>query len=303
MAKYTPSLILILMAFLLAACNGEPEVDVDATVAAALAATQTAAPTPTPEPTATPLPTATPQPTATPEPTATPAPTATPEPTAEPTAEPTEAPTAEPEAARDGLIDGVAQESLDDGSTRYTVAEDGFSIELPTDWQVADLNSMQFSAALDGLADANEENEIFGNQFFQNLVASGIRFYALNTADPTLLTSTPPSINIIRQELPIEFTLDEYVQLNVDQIGDFLDVRSEIEANPLTLGDNDAYQMRYSVGLNDPFGNPLELLNTQYLLIEDRTAYVVTLVTPVDFAEDTLAEFTTSAETFRLLDE
>lgn len=80
----TKFVVVFFTVILLAACGGSPAVDVEATVAAAVEATQAANPTDTPvPPTATPEPpTATPEPpTATPEPTETSTPEATPTPT------------------------------------------------------------------------------------------------------------------------------------------------------------------------------------------------------------------------------
>jgi hypothetical protein len=96
-------LIVLLLAITLAsACSMGPPPDTEATMQAAVAATQAALPTdtPIPAPTDTPTPTATPQPSHTPPPTDTPTPTATPspEPTATPTntRAPTETPTSTP---------------------------------------------------------------------------------------------------------------------------------------------------------------------------------------------------------------
>lgn len=83
--------LLVLISLLLAACGGTtatPTPDLEATVQAAIAATQAAQPTDTPVP----EPTATPQPTDTPMPTDTPAPTDTPVPTDTPTLKPTDTP-------------------------------------------------------------------------------------------------------------------------------------------------------------------------------------------------------------------
>jgi hypothetical protein len=111
----TRIILTILLAVLLAACEGSTEDDATSTAgsesSAAQATTTTAVPTATDEPeptqqpeepTATSEPTSTPEPTATatltptPQPTSTPAPTATPEPTSTPTPEPTATPAPQP---------------------------------------------------------------------------------------------------------------------------------------------------------------------------------------------------------------
>ena len=87
-------IVLTLTTLFLVACGGMPTPDLEATVQAAVAATEAARPTetPTPKPTVTPEPT----PTATPEPTVTPAPTDTPVPPTATPIPPTSTPTPPP---------------------------------------------------------------------------------------------------------------------------------------------------------------------------------------------------------------
>ena len=89
----------------------EPTPDIDATVEARMAATvaamPTATPTSTPVPTATPAPTPTPTPTPVPTSTPTPDPTATPRPTRRPTATPTPTPTRSPAVVLSEMVKRV----------------------------------------------------------------------------------------------------------------------------------------------------------------------------------------------------
>jgi beta-xylosidase len=149
--------ILILLAtLLLPACGGAPTPDTDATVQAAIAATQAAQPTdtPVPEPTATPTaeePSPTPEPTATPvpeEPSPTPEPTSTPEPTATPepttTAQPTATPTTGPVVAFRDDFNG----SLGAGW--------GWVREDPTHWNLTDApGSLRIILQSGGVPSAN----------------------------------------------------------------------------------------------------------------------------------------------------
>lgn len=96
----------VMAAFVLTACGGLSEEDVQvrvdsgvATAIAAIPGAPTPQPTSTPAPTATPVSSPTPQPSATPQPTATPASAPTPQPTATPAAVATPQPTATPRAA------------------------------------------------------------------------------------------------------------------------------------------------------------------------------------------------------------
>jgi hypothetical protein len=82
----------------------------------------------------------------------------------------------------------------------------------------------------------------------------------------------------------------------------FFDLTSEIEQEQIMLGDIEAVKIAYTTNLVDPFGRPLEVANTQYLLLNGSTAHIVTLVMPVELADDYLQPFSEAAETFRLIE-
>lgn len=284
---------LLLPALVLVACANDPEPDLDATVAAALAATQTAAPTNTPLP-----PTATPEPTAT----ATPLPTATPTP--QPTATPTPLPadTATPEPA-EPPASGFVETKLDSGDTLYESPLEGLSIVMPEEWQVIDLNEIDMAEILGAVGEQNENLEdLFSSSFLQNLVAAGMKFYALNVNQDSLQTTFPATINILTQDLPFEPTLDEYTTLNVAQLEQFFDLTSEIEQEEISLGEVEGTRITYTTNIVDPLGRPVEVLNRQYLILDGSLAYIVTLSMPVTLVDQYLEPFTETVETFRLVE-
>lgn len=287
--KYAYPLLILIATLFVSACG--PAVDVDATVAAALSATQTAEPTDTPVP-----------PTDTPVPTDTPTPMPTDTPTAVPTDTPTPVPTNTPEPTpTETAVSGIIQTAIDDSNILYEVPLETFSIILPEDWEIIDLTVDDLSDALEAVGEQNEGLEdIFSNDYFQNLVAAGIKFYALNTNIDSLTSVNPASINIIRQELPIPFTLEEYTDLNVAQLEQFFDLTSEIKVDSIMLGDMESSRISYTVDLVNPFGQLINGLNTQYLLIDGDIAYVVTLSMTEDLADDYLEEFRTAVETFEV---
>lgn len=280
------------------ACSSEPEIDVDATIAAGLAATQTAMPTNTPVPTNTLIPTDTPEPTSTPVPTNTPESTSTPIPTEE--SEPTEAETnnIEPNEANSG---GFVITLLDDGSQRIQVPESGFSIELTAAYEAVDPGDNEMlQAALEQAVDQS----LFDNQQMSALAAAGIKLYAVNTSIESLTAESPVVINIIRQELPFGFELDEFTTINQTQLGQFFELTSEISAEFLTLGDVDASVLSYTANIPIVTGQMIEFANAQYLVIDpedDKIAYIVTVGMPASVVDQLQADALETAETFRLL--
>lgn len=260
-------------------CFNQPQVDVEATVAAAVAATLTAIPTPTPIPTDTPTSTPIPTDTPTPQPTDTPTPTLTPTPAS-----------------------GMIQSELANGDILYELPAEGFSIALPEAWQAVDLDKMFLAETLEAMGEQNESlKSLFTNEFFQNLAAAGIKFYAINLSPESVQGTIPATINIIRQDLPFEATLDVYTDLNVSQLDQFFELTSEIQQERMMLGEAEAMKLSYTANIVDPLGRSIEAANTQYLLVDGSLAYVVTLAMPVDLTDQLLQPSIAIVETFRLI--
>ncbi len=151
------------------------------------------------------------------------------------------------------------------------------------------------------------ENEGIANlvdpDTFTTLAEIGTKFYALNLSEPSIAIVAPPSINIIVQSLPIELPLSTYVALNVEQLEAAFDLTAEITQQTVMLGDTEAVQLQYSAYLFDPTGQQMHLTNTQYLMVQGKDSYVVTLAVPQITPADILAQYIDSAETFRLTGE
>jgi hypothetical protein len=266
-------------------CTGgqtAPPPNIEATVAAAIAATQTAQPTNT----ALPAPTDT----STPEPTATPIPTDTPTP--EPTATPT---------AQASIIESTV---LDSGWIRYEDAADKFAIALPPVWQPLNLNAVALEDALGVVGEQMPEfGQLFSNQLLRNLVASGIKFYALDLSPESVAAGIPASINILRTDLGVEFPLDSYVALNVRQVEGIADPAVPLVHQRVTLGEGgvEAEELQYQMNLPSASGEPTPATLLQYLIIDKSIVYVITISTPPEVAEANLPLMKEIAQTLELL--
>jgi hypothetical protein len=291
--KHLLAVLILLSTLAVVSCSNEPEPDIEATVAAALAATQTAAPTNTPlPPTATPEPTHTPTSIPTDTPTSTPTATATPEPTDTP------APIQSP-----SLASPIIETELETGDILYELPADRFSIALPQDWQAVDLEKMQLPEVLEAVGEQNENLKgLFSSSLLKNLVAAGIKFYAINLDQESLQGTIPATINILIQDLPFEPTLEMYTTLNISQLEQFFDLTSKIEQEQLMLGDLEATRITYTAKIVDPFGRTVEISNTQYLVLEGSLAYIITLSMPAELAENYLQSYSEAVETFRLIE-
>ncbi|MBN1933939.1 MAG: hypothetical protein JW934_04720 [Anaerolineae bacterium] len=281
------------MVFLLCGCmltTATP--DVEATVAAALAATQTAQPTFT----LTSTPTHTPTPTPTPTHTATPTST----PTAAPTFTPTPAPTSTSVPEETG---NIITSTLETGWTLYELADEGFAIALPPEWQSIDLNSGLLGNALALVGEKNPAfKEVFSSEAMRNLVASGVKFYGLDLKPETLIYDLPASMNIIQVDLGIAIPLDALIPNTLKQLETVADPKTPITHRRVTLSDLAAEELKYGLSMTDMMGNPVKGQITQYLLIDGTVQYAITLISPNELAEDYAPVFEQIGQSFQLFD-
>ena len=286
------AIIFISFVFVLfTACNSLSEEEVMQTAVANVSATQTA------EPTATPLPTDTP----TPEPTATNTPIPTDTPTPAPTETPVPTDTLEPTATATPASSLVETE-LESGDILYEQTDAGFSIVLSPDWLVIDLSSDDFSQMLGMVGGQNESLSFFTEEYFQQIVASGIRFYALNENVESLSSPVPMSINVLTQEGDLGLSLEEFMTVNTAQFANFFDLTSEIEQEVMMLGDMEVGRISYTVNLVTALGIESEVANTQYLVLTDDGFYIVTLGMGVELVEEYQEAARTAVETFQLIE-
>lgn len=287
MKHWTIFLLVLVLAGLLMGCGGDSEAEVAATVAAALAATQAAMPTATPIP-----PTDTPEPTATMTPLPTDTPTSIPTAVPTSTATPTEAPTAAP---------AMIQTELETGAMLYELPAIGFAMTLPADWQVVDLEKFDMAEIFGSVAERNEQLEsLFSSDSMKNLVAAGIRFYAINVSSESLSSSPPATINLALEELTFALDAGQYATVAMAQIEKFFDLTSDIEQDVVALGDGEATRVRYTMNLVDALGQSIEVLNTQYIVIDGMTVYIVTLSMPVGLVDDFWQPYAAAVESFRV---
>jgi len=298
MKKRDVLLLSALFTFLACGCAIVSTPNMEATVAAALAATQTAQPTSTITSTATSTRTRTPapRPTSTPRPTRTP--TWTPKPTRPPT--PTPAPTAT--VAQVGAA-SVVTSTLKNGWILYQVESEGFAMALPPEWIQISLDPQAFDAALKVVGEQNPEfKQFFSSETMRSLLASGLKFYAFDLDPKALTLGLPPSTNVIKLELPFSVPLDSYVAINLKQIESIADPSVPVVHQRVDLFNVEAEEFKYKMTMAGAVGKTVSSQVVQYLLVDGQIAYVITLVCPAGLADSYVNTFTQVGKSFRLLD-
>ena len=263
----------LIISLLCLSCASEPDVDLDATIVAAVAGTEAARPTLTP--TATPVPTETAIPTATQTATETPSPTPTETETPQPTVTPlpTDTPSAgskpnaiqKPTPASDSplLVDeNVFTSTLESGWVRYEMPNDGYALNLPASWQYLNLNPDFMAQSLGQVEDLNEQFQgMFSNEYAQNLIATGIKFYALDTDPSALSAGIPSTLNVIQIDIGLNIPLDSYASLTLAQLEQLAGEDTEVLSERVSLANAEAEKFSYQMEMAMGFGRPASNAN------------------------------------------
>ncbi len=269
------------------ACAGPfaaPTPDLKATVAAALAATQTAQPTDTPIPTP-----AIARPTRTPTPTSASRLAKTPAPDLTATSQAAEAPT-------------VLTSTLPSGWILYSLPDEGFEIALPAKWQQLDLGAGFLEKGLNIVTEQNPKlKNVLSSKTMMGLAAAGIKFYALDLSPESLEASFPASANVLKLDLGAKMSLDAYVALNLAQVKKYANTGTPITHRRVSLANVEAEEITYDVDMALLSAEPTTLKMVQYIAVDGTTVLVISLGCPVESSEAYTSAFEDIARTFRLI--
>jgi hypothetical protein len=156
------------------------------------------------------------------------------------------------------------------GWTLANEAEDGFSIGLPENWEESDFD-----------------------------VGEAIKFQAIDAGNDVASLPFVPNLNIVAEPLPVELSLDDYVQANLSQLEIQLEGVVDLghERVSLPAGPAERVTYRFDIGAGD--GEEFVVSVVQFILLRDQTGYIFTFETAPAQATEYRALFEDMAETFR----
>lgn len=243
--------------------------------------------------------------TLTPEPTHTSTPTATPTQTSTPTstATPSQTTTPTPSLAVTQDVGAVITSTLENGWTFYQAPDAGFAISLPPEWLRIGLSPAALEDVLTIVGEQNPQlQELLTNETLSRLVAGGLVFYALDASLESLSAGFPTTINVLKVDLGLEVPLDFYVSVNLVQVEKIADPEVPITHERVTLTNLEAEEIKYAAEYVNAAGEPVPVMLTQYLALEGGTAYIVTLATPTELADNYSTVFEQIGQSFQLLE-
>jgi hypothetical protein len=193
--------------------------------------------------------------------------------------------------------------TLDSGWVLYTLPESGFEIALPPSWQPLALSAEALETILDVFSEQNPEMaSLLSSDAVRALIASGVKLYGFDLSAEVLKQGAPVSMNVIQTELPIKVPFDSYVSINLAQIEALAGPNAQIEHRRLTISGREAEEITYQYEMMNFVGQNVAGSIVQYLLLDDGTAYVITMIAPLALEDTYVSVFQEIGQTFNLLE-
>jgi hypothetical protein len=205
-------------------------------------------------------------------------------------------PTSSADAASSG-------ELLASGWMLYELTDEGFAIALPPDWEYLNLSPDGLEDSLGAVNELNPEfNQVFSSDFFVSLVANGLKFYGIDITSDLANYGLPSSVNVLKLDIGIAMPMETYISLNLRQLETIANEDAPLTNQRVQLGDIEAEEIKYQADIADALGQTNTVALTQYLMLNDTFAYVITLSSPVDLAESYEAMFEEISQSFYFIE-
>ncbi len=174
---------------------------------------------------------------------------------------------------------------------------------MPPEWLRIDLDAEAFEDALAIVGEQNPElGQVLSSDTLRSLAASGIKFYGLDASPESLIPGFPTTANILKLNLGLALPLDTIVAVNLGQIEAIADPDVPLTNQRVTLSNVEAEEIKYATEMAMPTGDSIQLMITQYLVVDGTNMVVVTLGTPLELADGYTTTFEEIGKSFRLAD-
>ncbi len=211
----------------------------------------------------------------------------------------TKVPTLPPTLAGTDEVKSFTVETLDDGNLHYSYKDAGFSVSLPHNWEHLDLSADDLDQIWSYANETNPQlGEIYSSTYLRSLAAAGIKFMAVDTSVDSLSAGIPTSMNILVSDLPIEISLDDYVDVNIQQLRTLLGENLLITQERVPISNTEAEKITYELEINDVFGKSHIVVFNQFLMLQGKTQYVLTFGTVEEYSSANKAVFSNIVQSF-----
>lgn len=187
------------------------------------------------------------------------------------------------------------------GWSEYAMPENGFAISVPTTWQRLPVKTQELDAALGTIRQTNPDlaNALGDNA--QTLLANGVKFWAFDVNAQNTASPFATNLTVTRQALPNPVSFDTFVSLNLSQLNSLRTRNSDIVNERTSLAGQPAERVRYLLTFDRDEGDPVTAAITQYLVLNERGAFVLTYATRTDLTDQYRPIFDQSANSLRFI--
>lgn len=195
-----------------------------------------------------------------------------------PTASPTATKTPAPEPTELIPEKSFIVEISDDGWAHYTYEGDGFKVSIPPNWQHLDLSADDLEEMFIIAGESNPMlTDFYSPTYFKNLAAAGMKLMAVDTSVASLSSGMPTNLNLLVTDLIIDLTFDDYVAISIQQVQALIGEDTPIQNERIEINGQAAEKLTYMSELYDPLGTSHDFVFNQYLFLEGRTQYILTI--------------------------
>lgn len=187
------------------------------------------------------------------------------------------------------------------GWSEYAVPENGFAISVPTTWQRLPIRAQELETALGTIREANPELAQALGENAETLLHNGVKFWAFDLNPETQQAGFATNVTVTRQTFSNSVSFETFVAVNLNQLNALTTRNSEIVNERTSIAGQPAERVRYLLTLNRDSDAPLTASITQYLVVNGRSAYVLTYATRTDLIDKYRAVFEQSAASLRFI--
>jgi hypothetical protein len=187
------------------------------------------------------------------------------------------------------------------GWSEYAMPENGFALSVPVTWQSLPVKQQELDASLQTIRQSNPELAQALGENAQALISSGVKFWAFDLNAESQQAGFATNVTVTRQTFPNPISFDTFVSINLNQLNALSTRNSDIVNERTSLAGQPAERVRYLLTLERENEAPLTASITQYLIVNGRSAYVLTYATRTDLIGTYQSIFEQSASSLRFI--
>lgn len=153
---------------------------------------------------------------------------------------------------------------------------------LPPDWQKINLDRDFLATYLQTLKDKNPKFASTLEGVSNQLLASQVKFFAVDTSQQALASNYLTSMNALRESLPPDMVLDGYAQANLNNLSKSGFPSKTPTHRRVTFAASAAEEIKYQATVTSAGSEKITVSVLQYALVHNKFGYILTFGTIPD---------------------